>query len=298
MVFSALNPSPRWLSGSAWTIDEYKSASCLFLVLFWQPVDRVDFPDQRERSTNIKVRVVVFFLSFFGEWRNGEITSALSEGVNGRFTQPRWDLNFDEFAESLAFSWLLSLKLFFVLFWWPKMAKLALSEDPNLRSVDFPDQRERSIELSFSCLFLATRQPCWLSGSAWSPLSRTCSFSFFINVRSSDRQMSDDVGSWSPMPQSSPLLTKKGLISLTWGHWIQLWHFFSWNKAFKGHKKTQKVATALLKGQLLFFWGGNKYEDVIDVMKKQNDDPLLRRCTNSTTFQALLTKSTKKGGPS
>ena len=72
--------------------------------------------------------------------------------------------------------------------------------------------------------------------------------------------------------------------------------FFSGNKAFKGHKKAQKITTALIKGQLLLFFGGNKYEDVIDVMKKQNDDPLLKMCINSTPF--LLTKGTKKGGPS
>ena len=60
----------------------------------------------------------------------------------------------------------------------------------------------------------------------------------------------------------------------------------------------QKIPTALLKGQLLLFFGGNKYEDVIDVMKKQNDDPLLKMCPNSTTFQALLTTGTKEEGPS
>ena len=41
----------------------------------------------------------------------------------------------------------------------------------------------------------------------------------------SDRRTSDDLGSWGTVPQSSPFLTKKGLISLIWGHRIQLWHF-------------------------------------------------------------------------
>ena len=52
--------------------------------------------------------------------------------------------------------------------------------------------------------------------------------------------------------------------------------FFSSKKAYIGHKKAQKISTALLKGYLstLIFWGGNKYEGIIDVMKKQNHDPL------------------------
>ena len=55
-----------------------------------RPVDqRIDFPDQHERSTNIKVRVVVFFLSFLAI-KNGEITIALSEGMSGLLPRFRW----------------------------------------------------------------------------------------------------------------------------------------------------------------------------------------------------------------
>ena len=112
-------------------------------------------------------------------------------------------------------------------------------------------------------------------------------------------QKSSDVGWRRIMVTCAPKFTfvdQKGTDFPNLGTQNSTVTFFSWNKAFKGHKKAQKITTALLKGQLLSFFWGNKYEDVIDVMKKQNDDPLLKMCINSTTF--LLTRGTKKGGPS
>ena len=134
----------------------------------------------------------------------------------------------------------------------------------------------------------------------------TCSFSFFVNVRSSDRQVgswdrrmtSDAVGCRQIMVTCAPkfiFLDQKGADFPNLGTQNSTVTFFSRNKAFKGHKKAKKITTALLEGQLLLFFWGNKYEDVIDAMKKQNDDPLLRMCTNSTFFQVLLTKGTKNG---
>ena len=52
---------------------------CWFFV--WRPVDPVDISDQRERSTNIKAQVVVFFVLF---WWPKMAKLAPSEGVSGR----------------------------------------------------------------------------------------------------------------------------------------------------------------------------------------------------------------------
>ena len=123
---------PCWLSRSTWTIDEYKSASwCLFLVLFWRPVNSVDFPDQREWSTNIKARVVVFFLSFFGD---------LSEGVSGRLPDWYLDEGQSEFPDPIA-----SCCLFLVLFLATKNGEAqALSEEV---SDHFPRFRWRAVRI-------------------------------------------------------------------------------------------------------------------------------------------------------
>ena len=48
------------------------------------------------------------------------------------------------------------------------------------------------------------------------------------------------VGSWSPVPQNSSFLTKKELISLIWGHRIQLWHFFLEIRPLKATKRPKK----------------------------------------------------------
>ena len=53
--------------------------------------------------------------------------------------------------------------------------------------------------------------------------------------------------SWGPVPQSSPFLTKKGLIFLIWGQGIQLWHLFVERRPLKAIKKATKITTALLK---------------------------------------------------
>ena len=87
------------------------------------------------------------------------------------------------------------------------------------------------------------------------PLDITFSFSFFVSVRSSDGQTSDDIGSWLPVPQRSSFLTKKGLISLIWGHRIQLWHFFLEIRPLKATKRPKKSLLHYLKVNYYHFLG-------------------------------------------
>ena len=160
---------------------------------------------------------------------------------------------------------------------------------------EFPDPINEYKSASCHLFLVLFCRPPWLSGSAWMvDECKSASCLFFSDQKSSDRV----VGWRRIMVTCAPKFTfieQKGTYFPNLGTQNSNVTFFSWNNAFKGHKKAQKITTALLKGQLpLFFWG-KKYEDVIDVIKKQNDDLLLKMCTNSTTFQALLTKGTKKG---
>ena len=72
-------------------------------------------------------------------------------------------------------------------------------------------------------------------------IGNTSDFLNFSNFRRFWRRWtSDDVGSWSPVPQSSSFLTKKGLISLIWEHRIRLRHFFLEIRPLKATKRPKK----------------------------------------------------------